>query len=426
MKENRLYVDKLIYKIKENGLNKDLYEEAKSILLNKELNINDESKTKKILETRDSSNIIEYLKKYRISSDIFRIRVKNLGRIKIGEYTINGITPLTGPSDLGKSTILKAMYFAIKICSEYEDEEKGWLKQLENMKLEDIIQKFDISFSRDLQELDEIHKKVMIQEIAIKKLAQKFVDSVYSSVFDYINEDTSIELFVNDELAFLMNREFNEVQVSSKNIDVIYISDSKILNYLSYMTNDSARKIGIKTNIACPDYVRDLKERLSGAYIDTIGWWNNNEGGSKLSEYLDIQKIPVVYEENSFKVESSSGQYCRPSEVGDGLKLKSIIYTLAYNGHLNSRTVLLLDEPESSLYPIEYENLINLLRALNCPIGMATHSPSLVEKCSEYSTKSFLAEKVNEKTIIKESDSFETITRLLSKVIIEETVDGEL
>ncbi|MGL5821677.1 MAG: AAA family ATPase [Sarcina sp.] len=425
MKENRLYVDKLIYKIKENGLNKELYEKAKGVLLNKELNDKDKSKTTKVLDSRDSSNIVEYLKKYKISDDVFSIKVKNLGRIEIGEYTINGITPLTGPSDLGKSTILKAMYFAIKICNEYEEEEKDWLKQLENMKLDDIIQKFDIPFSSELEELDEVHKKVVVQELAIKKLVQKFVNSVYSSIFDYINKDTSIELFVNNELVFLMNRESNEVKVTSKSIDAIYVSDSKILNYLSYMTNDSARKIGIKTNIACPDYVRDLKERLSSAYIDTIGWWNN-EDGNQLSEYLDIQKIPVVYEENSFKVESSSGQYCRPSEVGDGLKLKSIIHTLAYNGHLNSNTVLLLDEPESSLYPIEYENLINLLRALNCPIGMATHSPSLVEKCSEYSTKSFLAEKINEKTIIKESDSFETITRLLSKVIIEENVNGEL
>ncbi|MGL5084626.1 MAG: hypothetical protein ACRC68_02735, partial [Clostridium sp.] len=107
------------------------------------------------------------------------------------------------------------------------------------------------------------------------------------------------------------------------------------------------------------------------------------------------------------------------SEVGDGLKLKSIIDTLAYNGHINENTVLLLDEPESSLYPVEYDNLINLLRALNCPIGMATHSPSLVEKCSEYSSKCYLAEKVNENTIIKESDSSETITRLLAKRISE-------
>lgn len=423
MKENRIYVDKLIYKINKQGLNKELYENAKTVLLNRDLNNDEKQKIEKILKIKDSSNIVEYLKKYRISTDNFKIKVKNLGRIKEGEYSLNGIIPLTGPSDLGKSTILKAMYFAIKICSEYEEEEKEWLKQLEHMKLENTIQKFDIDFIENLKSLDELEKMIVVKNLAIKKLTKSFINSVYNSTFDYINDDTSIELFMNENLIFFMNRKLDEVEVTAKSIDVIYVSDSKILNYLSYMTNDSGRKIGIKTNIACPDYVRDLKERLSSSYIDSMNWWNNNDNGSKLSEYLNINKVPVVYEENSFKVESSSGQYCRPSEVGDGLKLKSIIYTLAHNGHLNNNTVLLLDEPESSLYPIEYENLINLLRGLNCPIGMATHSPNLVEKCSEYSSKCYLAEKeIDGKTIIKESNSSETIIRLLSKVVIEEIV----
>ncbi|MGL5416713.1 MAG: hypothetical protein ACRDAU_13690 [Clostridium sp.] len=206
----------------------------------------------------------------------------------------------------------------------------------------DILQKFGL----DISKMNiEVSKKI-VQELAIKKLTKQFVNSVYSAVFDYVNKDTCIELYMNEELIFFMNKKLNEVEVIAKNIDVIYVSDSKILNYLSYMTNDSGRKIGIKTNIACPDYVRDLKERLSGAYTDAIGWWNNTEGGTELSDYLNVRKVPVVYEENSFKVKSSSGNYCRPSEVGDGLKLKSIIYTLAYNGYLNQNTILLLDEPE--------------------------------------------------------------------------------
>ncbi|MGL5416714.1 MAG: hypothetical protein ACRDAU_13695 [Clostridium sp.] len=57
---------------------------------------------------------------------------------------------------------------------------------------------------------------------------------------------------------------------------------------------------------------------------------------------------------------------------------------------------------------------------------MATHSPNLVEKCSEYSSKCYVAEKNGEDTIIKKSDSLETITRLLSKIVIEEMVDEEL
>lgn len=407
MIENRFFIDELINDIEKNGLDRDLY--------NKLIDLFKEQKTMDILKTKDSAIIIDYLKRYRISKDSFKISVNNLGRIKQGDCIINGITPLTGESDLGKSTILKAMYFAIKICNEYENEKKNWLNQLENMKYEEIATKFDVMSLKGTMdsELEEL------KSLAIDKLTKKFVNSVFSSIFDYINDNTVIELFINETLVFYMDREKGIVKVTPKNIDVIYITDSKILNYLSYMTNDSGRKIGIKTNIACPDYIRDLKERLSSAYIDTIGWWNKNDGGTELSKYLNIKDIPVIYEDNSFKVKSSYGNYCRPSEVGDGLKLKSIIATLAYNGHINENTVLLLDEPESSLYPVEYDSLINLLRALNCPIGMATHSPSLVEKCSEYSSKCYLAEKVNENTIIKESDSSETITRLLAKRISE-------
>ncbi|MGL4875998.1 MAG: AAA family ATPase [Clostridium sp.] len=423
MEINKVAIDKLIYEIEKKGLNKKSYENAKSIILNENLGENEIQKAKKTLEARDGAGIVDQLKRYRIANEVFKIKVKDLGRIKEGEYSISGITPLTGPSDLGKSTILKAMYFAIKICSEYKEEKSNWLNQLRGMTYEDILERFSLDRTNLNIELGTEYKEELIQELAIKKLTKQFVTSVYSAVFDYVNKDTCIELYMNEKLIFFMNRELDEVEVIAKSIDVIYVSDSKILNYLSYMTNDSGRKIGIKTNIACPDYIRDLKERLAGAYT---GWWNIGEGGTELSEYLNIKKVPVVYEENSFKVKSSSGVYCRPSEVGDGLKLKSILHTLAYNGHLNKNTVLLLDEPESSLYPVEYENLINLLRALNCPIGMATHSPNLVEKCSEYSSKCYLAEKDGEDTIIKETDSLETITRLLSKILIEEIVDGEL
>ena len=421
----RIYIDELIYNIEKNGIDKDLFEKSKAIYTDDMLvGSNTElSKNMEIaLDNKDSGGIIEYLKFRKISNKTFKIVVENLGRIEKGEYSINGMTPLTGPSDLGKSTILKAMYFATKVCNEYYKEKKTWVNQLEGMTYEGISQKFDVVSYKDNkgEALEDM------KNLTIDKLVAKFVSSVYSSVFDYVSYNTRIELFVDGESVFHMDRETGSYGVDSQDIDVIYISDSKILNYLSYMTNDSARKIGIKTNIACPDYIRDLKERLSSAYIDTLGWFNEEKKGTDLSDYLSVKDTPVIYEQNAFKVKSSSGDYCRPSEVGDGLKLKAILYTLAFNGHINKNTVLLLDEPESSLYPVEYEELINIFRALGCPVGMATHSPSLVEKCSEYSSKCYIAEKVNNFTTIKESDSSESIMKLLSKTISEVSINEEL
>ncbi|MGL5151744.1 MAG: hypothetical protein ACRC7N_14355 [Clostridium sp.] len=102
------------------------------------------------------------------------------------------MTPLTGPSDLGKSTVLKAMYFAIKICNEYENEKKNWLKQIENMNHEEILSKFDIVTSRGNSNI--LRDELILS--AIDKLTKKFVNSVYSAIFDFLNENTVIELFI--------------------------------------------------------------------------------------------------------------------------------------------------------------------------------------------------------------------------------------
>jgi len=78
-------------------------------------------------------------------------------------------------------------------------------------------------------------------------------------------------------------------------------------------------------------------------------------------------------------------------DVATGLKTFSYIQQLLENGHLNSNTLLMIDEPEAHLHPqwiVEFARLLVLLnKELGVKIMIASHNPDMVAAIQAISEK---------------------------------------
>lgn len=87
------------------------------------------------------------------------------------------------------------------------------------------------------------------------------------------------------------------------------------------------------------------------------------------------------------------------SEVATGIKAFSIIQLLLKNGHIDNRTLLIIDEPESHLHPqwiVEYARIIVLLhKHIGVKFFLASHNPDMVSAIRYIAEKEEVLDNVN-------------------------------
>lgn len=87
------------------------------------------------------------------------------------------------------------------------------------------------------------------------------------------------------------------------------------------------------------------------------------------------------------------------SEVATGIKAFSVIQLLLKNGHLDDRTLLIIDEPEAHLHPqwvVEYAHMVVLLnKHLGVKFFLASHNPDFVSALKYIAEKEGIGEKTN-------------------------------
>ena len=93
------------------------------------------------------------------------------------------------------------------------------------------------------------------------------------------------------------------------------------------------------------------------------------------------------------------GKEINIDNVALGIKGFGIIQLLLKNHHLNSRTLLIIDEPEIHLHPnwqvLYAEILVLLSKKLEIPILLTSHSPYFIEALKAFSEKYEFKEKTN-------------------------------
>ena len=101
----------------------------------------------------------------------------------------------------------------------------------------------------------------------------------------------------------------------------------------------------------------------------------------------------------TFSFKRKDGAVFDLNEVATGIKAFSIIQLLLKNGHIDNRTLLIIDEPESHLHPqwiVEYAHMIVLLhKHIGVKFFLASHNPDMVSTIRYIAEKEEVLDNVN-------------------------------
>ena len=362
-----------------------------------------------------------------------KISVQNFGIISDAAVEIKGISLIAGPNDSGKSTIGKIFYSLIRGLNPDEDifiSEKN-----------DSIRRFYqniLKILRDNKDIDiSIYQTSRINDEWISKiesLAENFVGTQkkqlirYCKFIKYQNdlEFNSIEnknFEIDDYFLIEFNDDiqpiFNEEKITS-----IFIEDLEGTATLQYNFNSELNKnINIFFNnsffIESPSLIdkslqdsilyekrfsRDKKSHLKFAVANESNFILDDE--NQINEIDKIIKIiseiingRIVVDDFQGVLYEKNGQEINIDNVALGIKGFGLIQLLLKNHQLNSRTLLIIDEPEIHLHPnwqvLYAEILVLISKKLEIPILLTSHSPYFIEALKVFSEKYEYEEKTN-------------------------------
>mgnify|MGYP003478230461 FL=1 len=362
-----------------------------------------------------------------------KISVQNFGIISDAAVEIKGISLIAGPNDSGKSTIGKIFYSLIRGLNPDEDifiSEKN-----------DSIRRFYqniLKILRDNKDIDiSIYQTSRINDEWISKiesLAENFVGTQkkqlirYCKFIKYQNdlEFNSIEnknFEIDDYFLIEFNDDiqpiFNEEKITS-----IFIEDLEGTATLQYNFNSELNKnINIFFNnsffIESPSLIdkslqdsilyekrfsRDKKSHLKFALANESNFILDDE--NQINEIDKIIKIiseiingRIVVDDFQGVLYEKNGQEINIDNVALGIKGFGLIQLLLKNHQLNSRTLLIIDEPEIHLHPnwqvLYAEILVLISKKLEILILLTSHSTYFIEALKVFSEKYEYEEKTN-------------------------------
>lgn len=134
----------------------------------------------------------------------------------------------------------------------------------------------------------------------------------------------------------------------------------------------------------------------------------------------DVYREEDLFDDN-FKYKRLDGKTFDLLDVATGIKAFSILQLLLKGGHLNDKTLLIIDEPESNLHPqwiVEYARIIvKLNKHLGVKFVLASHNPDMVSAIRYISEKEGILDNVNFYLAEKERETFSYNYKDLGKEI---------
>lgn len=370
------------------------------------------------------------------------IKVVTEGFRAIGHAAIqiSGITVVAGENSSGKSTISKLLYELFNTVANYEVLVKEELIREFN----DLFQFFRI-VSTDLKEFDYFNIRQLSYEGVYNDLSLKeiedtllsFLNKIYQNdiqksnryntivdsilgekITDHNNDLTRLESFIKNKI-----REAEErVKARSINLFTQELSKefrSNVLPDIFEVSEEEEVIVALnKPSLSLPFSIK------KAIYIDTpmslSVWEDNNKYWSTLNRLLLRVEKKASYPSsmsllisdnikgeadtsgllnNELSFYREDGEVFDLAEVATGIKAFSIIQLLLKNGHIDNRTLLIIDEPESHLHPqwiVEYAHMIVLLhKHIGVKFFLASHNPDMVSTIRYIAEKEEVLDNVN-------------------------------
>lgn len=406
-------------------------------------------------------------------------KFKNLGLIKEANIELNGLTVITGYNDTGKSFLSKAIFSVIKTIRESANESSYYkidileqetrhlsvffrqvaasevrFTQFKNQVINYVVQKLPYSIISDYIDLQKrdllsnIDLKISISEaeslferlkdriLAISKTDEKIFESYFdSAIIQQLFRSQINSKIIEDDL--YINCKEGELDVVKAQIrnnktlsftadssiyyqDVTLIDSPLIIQLAYFIRQQRVRYTRRSSDSGLPFYYLDLvyklpylKSKALPEYSGILSDIQNIIGGEMI--YKDKTDSFIFRKPNAIEIETNN--------IATGIKSFGVIQLLINSGVINSRSVLIIDEPEVHLHPkweIEYAKVIVALVKANIPVVVSSHSPYLIRALIELSKTNGINDKTKlyfgEKDSTDNSVVFKDVSNDLNKV----------
>lgn len=371
------------------------------------------------------------------------IKIKNVAKILDADVTLKGLTVIAGYNNMGKSTILKALYVTLNTFRSFSrkvlnvrkrsirsflmDQESyfdkmgyGWLPrnlldiiaQKVNERISDFmgenpedyilfrdIFNESVDIYRDLAtedgnntavEIDDFIRPLYekIKEICsrdkggdLKYIADMYIRNVFKGQINSLHNssDATINIDSDKEHYYMLIKE-NRVSEFSSNVN----SEPEVFYLPSYNLLDMIERNSLGLNLYSPEY--DIRVAL----------YSPEKGEPTYEEYQEIEDntklIKEIFEEvvhgklerqksgNILYKDEDMNDLIGVGNIASGMKTFLIIQALVERGKLKKNSILLIDEPETNLHPEWHLKFAEILVLLYKNMGVR----SIVNSHSPY------------------------------------------
>lgn len=341
-----------------------------------------------------------------------KINIQNLGPVNQCSFTIDDFCVMTGPQASGKSTIAKAVFFfrTIKddIVSLYmkrastPTELKRLKPSLEKQLRNKFLQIFGSSWGMDMEmELTYYYSEdtwatVKLKESEYPGEANYIYIDFSKNIYLFLAKCDTDSLLVSNEMRTQCQLDVNELFHDPYESVFIPAGRSMITlltNQLSYIfsTMDDAQKRSI--DYCTQNYIeRILKIKpvfeygMRGMYREKLMTSNERINKKLLNQVMDlidyILKGQYRYVSGEERLLLNDHKYVKLNFTSSGQQESIWIYNLIFYYLLeHSKIFLILEEPESHLYPEAQKDtaeLIALLKNAGNSAIVTTHSPYIL------------------------------------------------
>lgn len=411
-----------------------------------------------------------------------KIHIKNFGTIKNAEVCIGGLTVIAGENDTGKSTVGKILFSLVKAFNKIEDdlledkhskimnavetiyfairksiplsaesdikriffpprffdhilihgeeaiyERLAFLKNLHNERgIEDSL------FNFSVEKIDNIRNYLNENDDPAKAKISAVRKAFYSEfrgdiVNKLSNENAKID--INDGATSILSMEWSKSELIKFDLndefsydDSTYFDSSVVLQFHHFIQSAKTLfDVGHARNngLMVPLHVKDLSRKLNESMY-TIDLKGQNDI-FKTEDSDSIYGGDFYYDRDSKQfLLSRNGLKYASSNVASGIKNLGVFDMLVHGGHINNKTLTIIDEPEVNLHPdwqVKYAKSIALLARTGANIIVTTHSPYIIEALHLYSEKFEMSPSFYQTNKVPNGVEFDNVTDDLSKVI---------
>ena len=375
-----------------------------------------------------------------------KVITENFRAIGHAAIQISGITVVAGENSSGKSTLSKLLYYLFNTATNYEFLVKKSLFD----ELDDFFDFFELIYIENYQfnNIDKSNLDLSITQIDYKNLSlediknqiitflektfqiiniqasnryKQFIKQISGKEIEDNNSLDVLKSFIEDKIKEAENIiKLRPIRLFTQEFSKAFRGNEhpKVFNVLEeneVIIDLNSPSLSIPFSVQKAIYI-DSPMSLGAGSSSNKHWsdltkfiffedenrsdFHNNDIYTSISKNIKGEAVKFTLGTlSTLTFLREDGKEFELTEVATGIKAFSIIQILLKNGHIDNRTLLIIDEPESHLHPqwiVEYARMIVLLhKHIGVKFFLASHNPDMVSAIRYIAEKEGVLDNVN-------------------------------